>query len=148
MSADSAVPANINSAMDSTAFRGLNASSSEEMMPLPYWKEPSAKNNHDSIGVEVPILRPSFSTSQASWFRLRARHEHLSNRSRSGGGSTMNRCHIRCEHRLTEPDAVITSSPDPVRPSPTGTPIPPQVPPRGRPNADAHTQENAHARAL
>lgn len=43
MSADSAVPASIITAMDSTAFRGLNASSSEEMMPLPYWKEPSAK---------------------------------------------------------------------------------------------------------
>ena len=43
MSADSAVPANIMIAIDSTAFRGLNANSSEEMMPLPYWKEPSAK---------------------------------------------------------------------------------------------------------
>lgn len=43
MSADNAVPANIITAMDSTAFRGLNANSSEEMMPLPYWKEPSAK---------------------------------------------------------------------------------------------------------
>lgn len=42
MSADSAVPANIITDMDSTAFRGLNANSSEEMMPLPYWKEPSS----------------------------------------------------------------------------------------------------------
>ena len=54
MSADSAAPANIMTAMDSTAFRGLNANSSEEMMPLPYWKEPSAKNNHDGLGgVEI-----------------------------------------------------------------------------------------------
>ena len=43
MSADSAAPANIMTAMDSTAFRGLNANSSEEMMPLPSWKEPSAE---------------------------------------------------------------------------------------------------------
>lgn len=43
MSADSAAPANIMIAIDSTAFRELNANSSEEMMPLPYWKEPSAK---------------------------------------------------------------------------------------------------------
>lgn len=43
MSADSAVPASIITVMDSTAFRGLNANSSEEMMPLPYWKDPSAK---------------------------------------------------------------------------------------------------------
>lgn len=43
MSADSAAPANIMIAIDSTAFRGLNANSSEEMMPLPSWKEPSAE---------------------------------------------------------------------------------------------------------
>ena len=36
MNADNAVPANIMIAIDSTAFRGLNANSSEEMMPLPY----------------------------------------------------------------------------------------------------------------
>ena len=41
MSADSAAPENIMIAIDSTTFRGLNANSSEEMMPLPYWKEPS-----------------------------------------------------------------------------------------------------------
>ena len=45
MSADSAVPANIMTAMDSTAFRGLNANSSEEMMPLPYWKDPAQKQS-------------------------------------------------------------------------------------------------------
>ena len=26
-------------------IQGLNANSSEEMMPLPYWKEPSAKQS-------------------------------------------------------------------------------------------------------
>lgn len=36
MIADSAAPANIMITIDSTAFRGLNANSSEEMMPLPY----------------------------------------------------------------------------------------------------------------
>ena len=53
MSADSAVPANIITAMDSTAFRGLNASSSEEIMPLPYWKEPSAKTIMTALGMEI-----------------------------------------------------------------------------------------------
>lgn len=53
MSADSAVPANIITAMDSTAFRGLSASNSEEMMPLPYWKEPSAKTIMTALGVEI-----------------------------------------------------------------------------------------------
>ena len=41
MSADSAAPANIMIAIDSTAFTGLNASNSDEIIPLPYWKEPS-----------------------------------------------------------------------------------------------------------
>lgn len=45
MSADSAAPANIMIAIDSTTFRGLNANSSEEMMPLPYWKDPAQKQS-------------------------------------------------------------------------------------------------------
>lgn len=45
MSADSAAPANIMIAMDSTAFRGLSANSSEEMMPLPHWKDPAQKQS-------------------------------------------------------------------------------------------------------
>ena len=53
MSADSAVPASIITVMDSTAFRGLNANSSEEMMPLPYWKDPSAKTILTALGVEI-----------------------------------------------------------------------------------------------
>lgn len=53
MSADSAAPANIMIAIDSTAFRGLNANSSEEMMPLPSWKEPSAKTILTALGVEI-----------------------------------------------------------------------------------------------
>ena len=45
MSADSAAPANIMIAIDSTAFTGLNANSSEEMMPLPYWNDPAQKQS-------------------------------------------------------------------------------------------------------
>lgn len=45
MSADSAASANIMTAIDSTAFRGLNANSSEEMMPLPHWKDPAQKQS-------------------------------------------------------------------------------------------------------
>ena len=40
MSADSAAPANIMIAID-PPHSGANANSSEEMMPLPHWKDPS-----------------------------------------------------------------------------------------------------------
>lgn len=138
MSADSAAPANIMIAIDSTAFWGLKANSSEEMMPLPYWKEPSAKNNHDrALGVEIhSFYAHLLARPQASPLRLRARHEHLSTRSRGGGGSTINRCQFRYAHRQTEPDAVITSSPDPPL---RALPLPTHA---------SRTQENAHARAL
>ena len=46
MSADSAAPANIMIAIDSTAFWGLKANSSEEMMPLPVLeKNPAQKQS-------------------------------------------------------------------------------------------------------
>ena len=45
MSADSAAPANIMIAIDSTAFTGLNASNSNEIIPLPYWKDPAQKQS-------------------------------------------------------------------------------------------------------
>ena len=91
-----------------------------------------------SIGVEIHLFYAHLlARPQASPLRLRAHHEHLSTRSRGGGGSTINRCHFRYARRQTEPDAVITSSPDPVRA------------PYRHPTAHAsRTQENAHARAL
>lgn len=51
------------------------------------------------------------------------RFDSLSTRSVAEPGATINRCQFRYAHRQTEPDAVITSSPDPpvARTSPTDT---------------------------
>ena len=87
MSADNAVPAKHHDRHRLHRIQGgLNANSSEEMMPLPYWKDPSAKTiMTEHWGVEIHILRPSFSAPTSFSLRLRARHEHLSTRAEAAG---------------------------------------------------------------
>lgn len=61
MSADSAAPANIMIAIDSTAFTGLSASNSDEIIPLTVLERTQRKNNHDrALGVEIPHSTPNF----------------------------------------------------------------------------------------